>query len=435
MKIALLNIKSKRKECINKDFMGGYGWAFNAGTSLPARMINIIKRSGEHLPIISFGYMAAIFKAHNHQVTFQTNVIPEADMVFIASSMVDYKYEIDWARRIKQAGIRVGFIGPFAGYNPDLFLDNCDFVIKGEPEQAAIDISGGMIPKGVVQSAPVQDLDSLPFPSWDIFPVNSYSYFPALKERPFLPVLASRGCLYRCNYCPYIVAYKYRCRSLDSVFSEVVYLKEKFKIRGMIFRDPLFGADNDFVRGLCELMLSGNIRLKWVCETRLNLLNKEILALMYKAGLRVLNTGIESSDQAILSKATRLPVGLQHQEEIIRYCDKLGIRVTAFYILGLPDDTVESIKKTIRYAQHLNTHVAQFFIHTPFPGTEYFEKAKDDIVEKDWERLDCYTPVLKHNHLTKKELLMLKDRAFVNYYYRPSYLKKFLYRAARDILN
>jgi radical SAM superfamily enzyme YgiQ (UPF0313 family) len=435
MKVSLLNIESKRKECINKDFMGGYGWAFNAGVSFPARLINFVKKRGEKLPIMSFGYLAAIFSNSGHKVTIDTNMVPDADLVILSSSMVDYGYEIEWARRIKKNGITVGFIGPFAWYNPELFLNDCDFIVKGEPEGAAMDMASGKILSGVIESRPVEDLDSLPFPKWDIFPFKSYTYIPALKEKPFLPLLSSRGCLYQCGYCPYVVAYKFRRRSPNNVFSEISYLKDRFQIKGMVFRDPLFGNNKDFVRQLCGMILEKNIKIKWACETRMDLLDKEMLDIMYKAGLRVINTGIESSDPGIIKKATRVPVKKEHQEEIVRYCDKLGIRVTAFYMFGLPDDTYESINTTIKYAKYLNTHVAQFFIHTPFPGTKYFEAVKDNIIENDWCKFDCYNPVLRHKNLTKEQILALKEKAFVSYYYRLGYIGKFISRSFKDFTS
>lgn len=435
MKVALLDIKSRRKECINKDFMGGFGWAFNAGSSFPLKLINLIKKRGEKLPLLSFGYLAAIFAKNSHSVSCMTNTVPKADIVIISSSMVDYDYEIEWARRIKRTGCKVGFVGPFSGFLPEQFLNSCDFVIRGEPEQAAMNISLGREPRGIIESNPIEDLNSLPFPRWDNFPIKEYSYLPVLKEKPFLPILASRGCVYECNYCPYLVSYKYRTRSAENVFSEIKYLQERFKVKGLLFRDPLFGANKDFVFKLCELILKNNVKLRWACETRLNCINKQILEVMYKAGLRVLNTGIESADPDILKKASRIPVDIKHQEEMIRYCDKLGIRVTAFYILGLPDDTYESIINTLKYAQYLNTNVAQFFIHTPFPGTRYFEEVKDQIIEKDWRKFDCYTPVLRHKNLTTKQILKLKEKAFSSYYFRLGYFKKFISRACRDMVG
>ncbi len=248
MKIVLLDARSHRRECINKEFMGGYGWAFHVGSSVPARLIEFVKKKGENLPLMNFGYLAAIFKENSHDVIISTNGFDEADLVIITSSMVDYRHEVETARKIRERKIKVGFIGPFASVKPELFLPYCDFIIQGEPE------------------------------------------------------------------------------------------------------------------------------------------------------------------------------------EIVNYCDKLGIRVTAFYLLGLPGDTEESIKNTVDYAKRLNTHVAQFFIHTPFPGTEYFEKVKHRLIEKDWEKFDCYTPVFRHENLSAQDLLRLKEWAFVSYYYRPSYAFKFLQR-------
>ena len=294
MKLALLDIKSNRPECIRKDFMGGYGWAFNSGTSPAAKLINFVKKRGENVPLLSFGYLATIFRNHGHEVVYSRDNVPDADLVIISSSMVDYRNEIMWADNIRSQGIKVGFIGPFSGFKPELFLDSCDFIVKGEPEKAAYDIArNAAIPNGIIESPGIEDLDSLPFPDWGIFPVKEYSYYPALKERPFLPVLSSRGCAYQCNYCPYIAAYKYRTRSAENVFDEIKYLKDRFAIKGMIFRDPLFGIKREFVVNLCEKMISRRLNIRWVCETRLNLLDKDLLKLMHRAGLRVLNTGIE----------------------------------------------------------------------------------------------------------------------------------------------
>jgi len=416
--------------------MGGYGWAFNAGESFSARLINFVKKKGESLPLLSFGYLAAIFSKYNHEVKYSEDDVTGSDLVIISSSMVDYRNEIEQAKKIRAMGAKVGFIGPFSGFKPELFLGSCDFIIRGEPEHVVFEIAKtGIIPEGLIESPAIEDLNYLSFPKWDVFPVETYSYYPALKEKPFLPVLASRGCAYKCNYCPYVPAYKYRVRSAENVFEEIKYLKEKFKVAGMVFRDPLFGTNRNFVASLCEMIIKENLKVRWVCETRLNILDKDLLNIMYKSGLRVINTGIESADPETLKKSTRVPVALEHQEEIIKYCDKIGIRVTAFYIIGLPTDTREGILKTIEYAKRLNTHVAQFFVHTPFPGTEYFEKENANITEHDWQKFDCYTPVIKHNSLSREEILKLKEKAFLSYYYRPRYAFHFARRLFRDMLS
>lgn len=434
MKVGLLNIHY-RKKCINKDFMGGYGWAFNAGNSISAQAINFVKRIGEKLPIMSFGYLAAILSGRGSDVEYLENEMPSADIVIMQSSMVEHNSEMEWAGRLKKAGKTVGFIGPFSSAMPELFLKGCDFVIRGEPEEACYRIRGGLPLKGIIESKAIDDLDTIPFPKWEIFPYRSYSYFPALKERTFLPVLSSRGCPYTCNYCQYIFNYKWRQRSAENVLDEIGYLIDRFGMRSMLFRDPIFTLDQERARGIAEGILKRGFDIKWACETRLDRVDKELLTLMRSAGLRVMNVGVESYSEDVIRKASRKPIDMKYQEEMINYCDELGIRITAFYMFGMPDDTRESLSETIRYAKRLNTHVAQFFIFTPFPGTEYYDSVKGSIKEKDWERFDCYTPVFKHKNLSGEEILRLKENAFVSYYYRPSWAARFVMRALKDILS
>jgi radical SAM superfamily enzyme YgiQ (UPF0313 family) len=206
-------------------------------------------------------------------------------------------------------------------------------------------------------------------------------------------------------------------------------------MRAMLFRDPIFTLDRERTADIAEGILKRGYKIRWACETRLDKVDRQLLRLMHSAGLRVMNVGIESVSEEVIRRASRKPVAMDQQEEMIRFCDEIGIRVTAFYMFGMPDDTRQSLTDTIRYSKRLNTHVAQFFVFTPFPGTEYYEMVKDDILEKDWERFDCYTPVFRHNNLSREDILELKERAFVSYYYRPQWALKFISRAMKDIFS
>lgn len=436
MKIALVETVSSRPECVNKDFMGGYGWAFKAGESLPARAIGWVKRLGEKVPIMSFGYLAGIFARAGHHVTFTHDVVLDADLAFIYSSLVDYTADRVMAERYRrETRAKVAFIGPFATYQPAVFLDVADVIVAGEPENYALAVTGGgPVGEGVVPSPNVNDLDSLPFPDWRPFPLDTYSYFPALRHRPFVTVLASRGCPYKCEYCPYEII-QWRYRSPENVVDELEYLRRYFGIRGFLFRDPIFTMHRKRVAELMELMIHRGLGLRWACETRMDCLDDKLLTLMHRAGLRVINVAVESSNNAVLSDVSRKPISVQHQEKIVRSCERLGIRVTVFYVLGLPEDTRESIRETVQYAKRLNTHVAQFFVYTPFPGTVLYDRVKKDITATRWEQFDCYTPVIKHPMLTDEEILNLKEWAFVSYYFRLSYLGRFVTRAARELFD
>jgi radical SAM superfamily enzyme YgiQ (UPF0313 family) len=357
LKVALVEVISGRNGCVNKDFMGGYGWAFKVGNSLPARAIELVKWLGEKLPIMSCGYLAAIFSRAGHSVEYANGVVRDCDLAIIYSSMVDYRADLEMARRYKrETKAKVAFIGPFASHRPDQFLDSGDLVVAGEPERFALEVAAGReIGRGLVESHDIKEVDTIPFPDWSGFPVRSYSYFPALRQRPFLPVLASRGCPYTCEYCPYEII-KWRPRAAENVLDEIEELQRRYEIRGFLFRDPIFTLSRRRVVELMHGMMQRRFDFRWACETRMDCLDVELLEMMYKAGLRVLNVAVESSSEAVLKGVAREVIPVRHQEKILKACDRLGIRVTVFYVLGLPEDTRESILETIRYAKQLNTH-------------------------------------------------------------------------------
>jgi len=385
---------------------------------------------------MSYGYLSAFFRRAGHEVIVGPHVPPDTDLAMIQSSMVEHRAELRTAEEIRRSSrAKIGFIGPFSGAMPELYEAHADFIIRGEPEAWGKRLADGEIPSGVVNETAPFKSDDLPVPDWSPFPVRSYSYLPALRERPFLPVLASRGCTFSCSYCPYPVFYHWDKRSPDSVVAEIRELVGRYGVRGLLFRDPLFTADRKRVRAICEGLLSDGLKLRWACETRLDLLDESLIDVLYRAGLRVLNVAVESADEAVLAGVKRKNPALRHQEAMVDYCDRKGIRVTVFYVLGLPDDTEETIRRTVQYAKRLNTHVAQFFVCTPFPGTAFYESLKDRIVEPDWEHFDCYTPTFRHDHLGPEQILRLKEWAYCSYYYRPAWLAAFAQRLARALLD
>ena len=188
MKVLLIETRGE-KLAVNKDLAGTFGTSTDLGKGVFARLVNKIKRRGVRVPVLYMGYLSSIFAKDNHNVKFFDKFPNEdADIVIIASSTVDHKNEIELAKKIKStSNAKVGFIGAFATTNPELFLKECDFIISGEPEDAAIRLSRGEIePKGIIISKLLDNLDELPFPNWDDHPIHEFSYFPLLKKKPFL---------------------------------------------------------------------------------------------------------------------------------------------------------------------------------------------------------------------------------------------------------
>lgn len=427
MKIALIDLKESATGCNNKDKAGTFGNT-STGETLVSKLYAFAKRSNVDVPVLHFGYMAAIFRLHGHEVTFY-DAAPrnDEDMVIMASSIVGYDEELAFVRSIRKPGRKIGFINAFATARPEIFLEEADFVIKGEPEAATIQIAKGELdPKGIIESPLIVDLDGLPFPDWDGFPVQRYGYFPVLNKKPTLSILTSRGCSFDCSYCPYMVTQteKWRRRSAKNVCDEIEYLQKKYGIKSLVFRDIMYTQSKKRALEISEEIIRRGIKIEWSCETRADCLEEETLKLLHQSGLRALHLGIESPEEMIVKKSGRIPIKEMQQEKIVRLCEKIGIKVIAFFILGFVYDTEESMQRTIDYAKHLNTPLAQFDVMTPYPGTKFFEEIKDRIVDTDWKKYTTHHSVVKLDNLTREQVMDYKNRAYRQYYFRPSWFFK-----------
>jgi anaerobic magnesium-protoporphyrin IX monomethyl ester cyclase len=326
----------------------------------------------------------------------------------------------------RRFGSRVGYFGPFAATVPDFFSDSADFVVKEEIENIAPALARGVIPEGTVSAGFVQDLDTLPFPKWDQFDIGRFRYQIITGSGITLPMLGSRGCPYTCNYCPYLVNSKYRVRSAESIVDEIRYLSAKYHIRGIAFRDPNLTFDKKRAHDFADLLLRYNLDIRWGMEARTDRLDLDLIRLLFRSGLRSIEVGVESSNQEILRGNRRKAIDRSQQERIIEHCHKMGIRVIANYTLGLPNDTLEGIRETIRYAKKLNTFAIQFTVTTPYPGTPFYETVRHAIFERDWERFNGWTSVYYHPTIRPEALHRLREFAYISYHLRPRYVWRFL---------
>lgn len=424
MKITLVTDQPPGKK-VNKDYNAGLGTGFLIGNGIRAKILEAMRMKMEALPFLTFGYLAAIFQKNGHEVKATVNKLPEEGLVIMAPSLVNFNADMKLIKEAKSRGLKVGVVGTLVTVMPELFDGECDFLVIGEPEDFALNLKT-KLPVGRVQSPLVANLDSLPFPAWEVFQFRNQSYYLALKEKPFTFIQTSRSCPYECGYCPYIVETKYRKRGIKNVIEEMRYLKEKLNIRGLVFRDPTFSLSKNRTMDLCNAMIKEKFDFSWVCETRLDCLDEELITTMKAAGLKSIKIGVESADEDVLKQANRIPIQIQHQEKMIRFCDKIGIKVIAFYILALPADTEETILETLKYAKRMNTYVAQFHICTPLPGTAFYHELKDKITETDWEKFNNFEVVFKHDNLSREKILSLKEKAYGEYYFRPGYIWSFI---------
>ena len=427
MRVLLADVKSDRGFVSKDTVVGGYGSRLDPFSRVTTVMA-YLKKKFHDVPSVHMAYIAAILARAGHEVTWTRGEETPADVALVLSSLVDHKNETAWADRMRAKGVKVGFIGITASKMPELFEGHCDFIFNGEPEAAVMRLAQGVIPQGIVISEQIDDLDSLPFPRWDL--ITDRKQGVKLFTRPAgggsYPLLASRGCPEFCTYCPHRILAGYRMRSIANIVDEMERLCSQVSRPYVIFRDPLFTEQRDRVVELCDEIKRRGLNLTFEAETRLDRLDVDLLDRLYAAGFRAMSFGVESLDPATLKKSGRRPIPQTHQREIIEHARKLGIVTAAFYVLGFLQDDWNSIAATIDYATDLGSTFAQFKMLTPYPGTPMFKQIEPLLSESDWEQYDGFTPVFKHPNLTERELRFLLGAAYKRFYMRPSYLANFL---------
>jgi radical SAM superfamily enzyme YgiQ (UPF0313 family) len=431
MKFFLLDVYSPRNYRVSKDTNGGFGTGNDYGNSLFNSFLAWIKKHTTDFPPLSLAYTAGVLESQGHSVIAGRNQLPpkDVDIVLLSSSIVEFSAEIEWGKKLREAGYHVGYIGPFAGIESNSYLSAGDFVVMGEPEFFFLSRIEKERLKGKVYSNNDTALDALPFPSWDPFDARKFKYRLYGGGGRFFPMLASRGCPYSCRYyCTYPLQQGsvVRYRSPKNIVDEMEFLKRKYRANTILFRDPIFSISRNRTGAFLDELISRNLQTKFIIETHLSTLDDELIRKFRQAGLITVKVGIEAANQAILRESHRKMIDEDFQREMIRKLEDAGIRVICFYMLGLPHDTWETCLETIQYAKALNTAGAQFSIFTPYPGTPFYEGVKDRISSPRFDDFTQFNLVYKHRTLAHEEIEALKNIAYRDYYLRLSWITKYL---------
>jgi radical SAM superfamily enzyme YgiQ (UPF0313 family) len=274
----------------------------------------------------------------------------------------------------------------------------------------------------------IPTLDDLPIPSHELLPLDQQR-MPMIKG-PFTFIVTSRGCPAGCTYCIKHVSYQYsvRLRSPENIFAELQQLAE-LGIHNIHMYADLFTVNRDQVVGLCELIISSGLKVRWTCNSRVDYVDEEMLRLMGQAGCWLISWGIESANEAILKHARK---GYR-QEQAIRalgWARAAGIKNWGYFIIGLPGETEESIQETIEYSKQLPLDIALFHIAAPYPGTPFFYEVAENGWFRPgtkWEEVDMdQSTVLDYPGLPAERLEYWQKRATREWSLRPGPIWTFL---------
>ncbi|HLA51394.1 MAG TPA: radical SAM protein [Thermodesulfobacteriota bacterium] len=206
---------------------------------------------------------------------------------------------------------------------------------------------------------------TIPIPRHELF-MDNYNY-PFVRRRPFATVLTDYGCPYHCSFCV-IETLGFKQRPVDNVIAELRYLKT-LGFREIYFNDQTFGIKRTRAEELCDRIAKEGLGFGWVCWSRVDVINEELLKLMKGAGCHTILFGVETASEKSL-KSMGKGYTLREVEETFRLCKKYGVRTLATYILGLPGENKKDIIKTIEFAIKLDSDFVSFNTLIPRAGTQ-----------------------------------------------------------------
>lgn len=255
----------------------------------------------------------------------------------------------------------------------------------------------------------IEDLDVLPFPSWDLFDLQQYArYVPPLARRRGATgfIETSRGCTFSCNYCASknTAGQRLRKKSVPRVLDEIAYMR-RLGFREIFVVDDIFTADPARVKEICNGILRAGLDIAWSCAggLRVDTGDQEMFNLMKQAGCYKVAFGFESGDNAVLQANGRGGRdNADGAQKAVAMCRKAGIEVYGFFMLGLLHDTERAMAKTIDMGRSLPVNILKVSICVPFPGTSMFSElqAQGLIEDLDWRKYNVYNPLAMYRHPT-----------------------------------
>lgn len=445
MNVLLLNPQPESDIVISRDHMGGFGFEVKSANMTPplglaycAAVMESVGIDAEILDAVALRWKPQRVLHHIRERNYGLMAVNTA-----TPSIAD---DLKMARSIKESSPEtyVALLGPHVSLFAEEALADCgaDAVVRGEPEYTLAELAAALAHGKAVDNILglsiradarvthcddrpfTKDLDAMPFPARHLLPMERYRS-AVWGKKPFTTMLTSRGCFYGCIYCPYRIGHgtQWRARSPGNVVDEIEDCVRRFGVREILFRDPLFTADQERALDICKLIVERGIAVDWRCETRADLMSEDMVESFSRAGCKGINFGVESGNPEILENVRRLPISPAHIRNVFQTCRRMGIDTMAFFIIGLPGETEETVVQTVRLALEADPDVVQFTAATPYPNTPYYEQLKrKGLLVDDWSLYTSRAPVIGTDELDPPRLQKLIANAYRTFYFRPRYI-------------
>ena len=375
-------------------------------------------------------YQTTVPQLHDSIVTFNP------DMVCITAVAFHHDEALEAGKLAKK--INPETVVVFGGAHPtalyEEFLTAGDVIVLGEGEKTIMEIAekvkdhskdwediSGVAFKSedeivVKKRKEISNLDELPFPDWSLFDYSKYLSIPSDKygrEIRFYSISRMRGCPYSCSFCSSLHGTNVRCRSAESVVSEMEYNLKKFGAHHFDFADSNCTIKKEGFIEFCDILSERNLDIMWNMETRVDLVDEEIVTSAQHAGCQVICYGIESGDEYILQKMGK-NYSLDQIEEAVRIATEGGLIVKSSFIIGHPYETAETAEKTLALAKSLRIKYGMdlyFGLVDVYPKERIHEMAEHQEgctwvkgMRNNWNAIQRNTATLETEELNKDQL-------------------------------
>ncbi len=317
-----------------------------------------------------------------------------------------------------------------------------DVIVRGEGEEIIVNLIRALdeqryladraeikgiayVDQGQVVATPaaptVKNLDGIT-PDWSVLEWDKYIYLP-MNTRVAIPNMA-RGCPFTCSFCSQWKFWRdYRIRDPKKVVDEIEALQRDHQVGFFILADEEPTINKKKFVAFCEELIARDLNILWGINTRVTdiLRDEALLPLYRKAGLIHVSLGTEAAAQLKLDRFNKETTVAQNKKAI-RLLREAGIVVEAQFIVGLENETAETLEETYQMARDWKPDLANWAMYTPWPFSDLFRELGDKVEVFDFEKYNFVTPIMKPEAMDRAELL---DRVMHNY--RRFYMHKALF--------
>lgn len=420
---------------------------------------------GRKLPPLGLAYVGAALEKAGFQVEILDNYLLkkpieevkaiiknlQPEIVGITCGSATYQRCIETAHAAKEAEPKCKVVvgGWHASYMPETLLDHSevDYVVVGEGEQAMTElttlITGGNVKspitipgvayrhRGEIAKNTTQfisDLDQVPFPARHLLPMTMYGRrIEFLNVEPVDIMSVTRGCPYHCAWCDVETLWGKQCRSFSPkrIFEEMEHLAKKYGSKGIYFISDNFTIRKRQTLELCELIKKEKIDIEWACDTRVDLLSRDLLEGMKEAGCKTIWFSIESGSPPILKKLNKSTT-LKQITDAFRLCREAGIQIACSFMLGIPGEKVRDMDISLKFAKKLDPDWCRFNTYVAYPGSVLYEEVRQKHL---YDRVEDYVFYVKTEDFDFEKVSEIQRRFHDSFNKSP---KRILRKLRRD---